>query len=203
MVRALGFLPGWIPGESAAERNGPVYAVFPAGSDQLRPAHGSDRIRSTGCHPPAAAPRPPPKVRCDALTAHCIAAALLPGRRGTGSDPGCGWHSARPFRHGCRGKHLPCPRSCAGQAAGRSQTLYHGCAHSKGRLSAWGTSLSKIAHPASTQTEEKKGCVSFSGLVEWMAQAEGLAPSSRGFGDRCFALSYAYKKAPVFPGCQL
>lgn len=30
-----------------------------------------------------------------------------------------------------------------------------------------------------------------------MAQAEGLAPSSRGFGDRCFALSYAYKKCPA------
>ena len=60
------------------------------------------------------------------------------------------------------------------------------------------------SHPASTQTEEKsKGCVSFSGLVGWMAQAEGLAPSSCGFGDRCSALSYAYKKAPVFPGCQL
>ena len=38
----------------------------------------------------------------------------------------------------------------------RSQTLYHGCAHNKGRLSAWGTSLSKIAYPASTQTEEKE-----------------------------------------------
>ena len=60
------------------------------------------------------------------------------------------------------------------------------------------------SRPASTQTEEKsKGCVSFSGLTGQMAQAEGLAPSSRGFGDRCFALSYAYKKAPVFPGCQL
>ena len=59
------------------------------------------------------------------------------------------------------------------------------------------------SRPASTQTEEKKGCVSFSGLAGQMAQAEGLAPSSRGFGDRCFALSYAYKKAPVFPGCQL
>lgn len=45
--------------------------------------------------------------------------------------------------------------------------------------------------------------MSFSGLAGQMAQAEGLAPSSRGFGDRCFALSYAYKKAPVFPGCQL
>lgn len=155
MVRALGFLPGWMPGGSTAARNGLMHAVFPAGSDQLRHAHGSDRIRSIGCHPPAAAPRPPPKVRCDALTARCIAAALLPGRRGTGSDPGCGWHPARPSRHGCRGKHLPCPRSCAGQAAGRSQTLYHGCAHSKGRLSAWGTSFGKIAHPASTQTEEK------------------------------------------------
>lgn len=59
------------------------------------------------------------------------------------------------------------------------------------------------SHPASTQTEEKKGCVSFSGLTGQMAQAEGLAPSSCGFGDRCSALSYAYKKAPVFSGCQL
>lgn len=57
--------------------------------------------------------------------------------------------------------------------------------------------LFSIAHPASTQTEEKKGCVSFSGLAGQMAQAEGLAPSSRGFGDRCFALSYAYKKCPA------
>lgn len=30
-----------------------------------------------------------------------------------------------------------------------------------------------------------------------MAQAEVLAPSSRGFGDRCFTLSYAYKKCPA------
>lgn len=54
-----------------------------------------------------------------------------------------------------------------------------------------------------TDGRESKGCVSFSGLTGQMAQAEGLAPSSCGFGDRCSALSYAYKKAPVFPGCQL
>ena len=39
--------------------------------------------------------------------------------------------------------------------------------------------------------------MSFSGLTGQIAQAEGLAPSSRGFGDRCFALSYAYKKCPA------
>lgn len=38
--------------------------------------------------------------------------------------------------------------------------------------------------------------MSFSGLTGQMAQAEGLAPSSCGFGDRCFTLSYAYKKCP-------
>ena len=62
--------------------------------------------------------------------------------------------------------------------------------------------FSRATPPAHRQKREK-GCVSFSGLAGQMAQAEGLAPSSRGFGDRCFALSYAYKKAPVFPGCQL
>ncbi len=204
MVRALVFLPGWMPGGSAVAHNGPVHAVFPAGSDQLQPVHGSDRIRSTGCPPPAAAPRLPPKVRCDAPTARCIAAALLPGRRGIGSGPCCGWHPVWPSRHCCRGKHPPCPCSCAGQAAGRSQTLYHGCAHSKGRLSAWGTSFGKIATPPAHRQKREKGCVSFSGLAGWMAQAEGLAPSSRGFGDRCSALSYAYKKCPVSqPGAGL
>ena len=94
VVRALEILPGWMLGGSAAAQGGPVHAVFPAGSDQLRPVHGSDRIRSIGCHPPAAAPRLPPKVRYDAPTARCIAAALPPGRRGTGSGPCCGWHPA-------------------------------------------------------------------------------------------------------------
>lgn len=57
--------------------------------------------------------------------------------------------------------------------------------------------FTRAAPPAHRQKRKRKGCVSFSGLVGWMAQAEGLAPSSRGFGDRCFALSYAYKKCPA------
>ena len=63
--------------------------------------------------------------------------------------------------------------------------------------------FSIAAPPAHRRKRKQRMCVSFSGLAGQMAQAEGLAPSSCGFGDRCFALSYAYKKAPVFPGRQL
>lgn len=57
--------------------------------------------------------------------------------------------------------------------------------------------FSRATPPAHRRKRKRKGCVSFSGLAGRMAQAEGLAPSSCGFGDRCFALSYAYKKCPA------
>lgn len=57
--------------------------------------------------------------------------------------------------------------------------------------------FSIAAPPAHRRKKKQRMCVCFSGLTGQMAQAEGLAPSSRGFGDRCFTLSYAYKKCPV------
>lgn len=57
--------------------------------------------------------------------------------------------------------------------------------------------FSIAAPPAHRRKRKQRMCVCFSGLTGQMTQAEGLAPSSRGFGDRCFALSYAYKKCPA------
>ena len=90
----------------------------------------------------------------------------------------------------------PMARSLARYLRRRAPLAYRGLP--VGRFSI-GTPGGYFQEPPRQHTDgrESKGWVSFSGLAGQMAQAEGLAPPSHGFGDRCSALSYAYKKCPA------